>query len=481
MESVLSHMPIFIPELFMFFMACVALMSGVFFANCFGMMPYYVVQTALVITLAWCLHTFLTIAAPSTAFEHMFLLDRLAVVLKALICLFAFVAFVYAKGYNRARAIPTNEFYVLGLLSIVGMMVLVSAHHLLIIYLGLELFSLPIYAMIALRRGEGVCIEAAVKYFIIGTVASGFLLYGMSLLFGITHALDIQSIAAALSVGVASKQLLILSLVFLVSGVAFKLGVAPFHMWVPDVYDGAPTSVTVFIATISKLAAFALIIRLLNESLPIVHLQWQSLWVIMALFSIAVGNLGAIVQKNIKRLLAYSSIAHMGYMLLALSCATASGNAAALFYLSSYVLMTAGAFGVILLMSSGREGTFEANMLSDYSGLNDRHPWLAFIMLLLMFSMAGVPPIVGFIAKLGVLSVLLSLNHVALAVFAIVFAIIGAYYYIRVVKVMYFDPPAVGAQVVVCSRFQWAVLTLNSLLVLALGVFPGVIFYISQF
>lgn len=481
MEGVLSHISILIPEMFVFFMACMALMSGVFFSARAVMMPYYWVQGTLVLTLAWFLHTLWTMTSSSTAFESMFLLDRLAVVLKALICLFAVVIFAYAKGYNRVRAIPTNEFYVLGLLSILGMMVLVSAHHLLIIYLGLELFSLPIYAMIALRRGEGLCIEAAVKYFIIGAIASGFLLYGMSLLFGITHSLEVHTIAATLSAGVASKQLLILSLVFLVSGVAFKLGVAPFHMWVPDVYDGAPTSVTVFIATISKLAAFALIIRLLNESLPILHVQWQSLWIIMALISIAVGNLGAIVQKNMKRLLAYSSIAHMGYMLLALSCATAAGNAAALFYLSSYVLMTAGAFGVILLMGSGHEGTYEANMLSDYAGLNDRHPWLAFIMLLLMFSMAGVPPIVGFIAKLGVLSALLSVNQVALAVFAIVFAIIGAYYYIRVVKVMYFDAPIEGAHGVVCSRFQWLLLTLNSLLVLALGVFPGIIFYMSQF
>ncbi|MCB1827238.1 MAG: NADH-quinone oxidoreductase subunit NuoN [Coxiellaceae bacterium] len=469
-----------IPEIFVLVMTCVTLLMGLFLGKRFKNISYYLVQFTLIIAawLTW--HVFMKYDFDATvlSFYNMFVLDKLAVVLKSFIYLSAFLTFLYSRQYNNDRNIPSNEFYVLGLLSVMGMMILVSGHNLLTIYLGLELLSLPIYAMVALQRSKPRCIEAAMKYFIVGAIASGMLLYGMSMIFGASQSLDITQIDQFIAGTPVNENIVfIFGLVFLMAGIAFKLGAAPFHMWVPDVYDGAPNSVTLFIASAPKIAAFGLVIRLLTQGMPELHIQWQHVWIVISILSMAIGNLVAIVQTNIKRLLAYSSIAHMGYMILGLVCATPRGNAAALFYIISYTVMTLASFGMILLMS--RQG-FEANELNDFKGLNSRNPWLAFLMLIVMFSMAGIPPLVGFIAKVGVLEALIKVHLVWLAVVAILFAIIGAYYYIRVVKLMYFEDAAEDAKPVRYPLDMNIAISLNGIAVLLLGIFPGALFALSH-
>ena len=478
MKAVLPNLLPAIPEIFILVMACVTLMAGLF-SKKRKHISYYLVQITLVFAtwLTWHVYTHVDLSKVVYTFHDSFVLDKLAVVLKLFIYLCAFLTFLYSRQYNDDRRIPSNEFYVLGLLSVLGMMVLVSSHSLLTIFLGLELLALPIYAMVALQRGKARCIEAAMKYFVIGALATGMLLYGMSMIFGATQSLDIAQIAKVITATPMTQSLIfIFGLVFLMAGIAFKLGAAPFHMWVPDVYDGAPTSVTLFLSTAPKIAAFGLIIRLLVEAMPGLHVQWQEIWIVIALLSMAIGNIVAIVQSNIKRMLAYSSIAHMGYMILGLVCGTQRGNAAALFYIISYTVMTLGSFGMIILMS--RAG-FEANEIDDFCGLNNRNPWLAFIMLIVMFSMAGIPPLVGFIAKVGVLEALIQVHLVWLAVVAILFAVIGAYYYIRVVKVMYFED-AKSTERISYSGDMAIALTINGIAVLLLGIFPGALFSLSH-
>jgi NADH-quinone oxidoreductase subunit N len=479
MTTVLPNFTPAIPEIFVLAMICITLLIGVFFEKRFKNISYYLVQCTLVVAalLTWHVFSHYDAGAKVFTFEGSFLLDKLSVLLKLFIYLSAFMTFFYSRQYNNDRHIPSNEFYVLGLLSVMGMMILVSSYNLLTIFLGLELLSLPIYAMVALPK-KNRCIEAAMKYFVVGAIATGMLLYGMSMIFGATKTLDLAQIASFIAATPASTHLIfIFGLVFLIAGIAFKLGAAPFHMWVPDVYDGAPTSATLFIASAPKIAAFGLIIRLLVDALPGLHVQWQEIWIVIAILSMAIGNLVAIVQTNIKRLLAYSSIAHMGYMILGLACGTAYGNTAALFYIISYTIMTLGAFGMIILMS--RAG-FDANEINDFRGLNDRNPWMAFVMLLIMFSLAGIPPIVGFIAKVGVLEALIQSHLVWLAVLAILFAVIGAYYYLNVVKVMYFEDAEAGAKPVAIPGDMTMAITLNAIAVLFLGIFPGALFALSQ-
>lgn len=369
------------------------------------------------------------------------------------------------------------EYYVLGLFSILGMMVLVSADHLLSLFLGLELFSLPVYAMVALHRDVKACSEAAMKYFVMGAIASGILLYGISMLYGATQTLFIPLIAHTIASTPPSQQLILtFGLVFVVVGVAFKLGAVPFHMWVPDVYEGAPSSVTLFITSAPKIAALGMAVRLLVDAMPGLSQEWQQLLVIIAILSMAVGNLAAVVQSNIKRMLAYSSIAHMGYMTLGLLTATPDGYAAATFYIIAYAIMSLIAFGMILILS---KAGFEAEKIDDFRGLNTRNPGLAFLMLLVMFSMAGIPPLVGFMAKVAVLNALIVTHQLWLAVVALLFAIIGAYYYINVVKVMYFEDPKIKTPVV----WSWSskiTLSLNGLVILFLGLSPGLLFNICR-
>jgi len=352
---------------------------------------------------------------------------------------------------------------------VLGMMMMVSAHNLLTIYLGLELLSLSLYALVAMHRDSAVASEAAMKYFILGAIASGMLLYGMSLLYGATGSLDIAVISQYVHQSPGNDMVLLLGLTFIIVALAFKLGAVPFHMWLPDVYHGAPTPVTLYIGTAPKIAAFAMVMRLLVDGLGGLQMEWRDMLVILAVLSIGLGNVIAIAQSNLKRMLAYSTISHVGFLFLGILSGTQDGNAAAMFYILVYSLMSLGAFGMIILLS--RAG-FEADHIDDFKGLNERSPWFAFIMMILMFSMAGVPPTVGFYAKLAVLSAVVDIGLVWLAVFAVIFSVIGAYYYLRIIKLMYFDKAEDHAPLE--NQYDMrAVMSANGLVVLGLGVFPG--------
>jgi NADH-quinone oxidoreductase subunit N len=391
-------------------------------------------------------------------------------VLKIFIYLVTGVVFIYARGYLQDRNLFKGEFYVLGLFGVLGMMVMVSAHSFLTVYLGLELLSLCLYALVAMHRDSKEASEAAMKYFVLGALASGMLLYGMSLLYGITGTLDIAQFRANLTeIGQPNQIVLVLGLVLVIVGLAFKLGAVPFHMWIPDIYHGAPTAVTLFLGSAPKIAAFALIMRLLVDGLGGVQSQWQDILIIMAVLSMGLGNIIAIAQSNIKRMLAYSTISHVGFILLGILAGSKAGYSASMFYTIVYSIMSMGGFGMVLLMS--RAG-FEADRLEDYKGLNERSPWFAFMMLILMFSMAGVPPTVGFYAKLSVLQAVVGADITWLAVVAVIFSIIGVFYYLRIIKLMYFDKPEDSSPITSNAEMR-ILLSANSLGVLALGVFPG--------
>ena len=366
------------------------------------------------------------------------------------------------------RQLFKGEFFVLSLFAVLGMMVMISAHSLLTIYLGLELLSLSLYALVALNRDSVESSEAAMKYFVLGAIASGILLYGMSMLYGATGSLDIGEVGAYIRSSSGNDIVLSFGLSFIIVGLVFKLGGVPFHMWVPDVYHGAPTVVTLFIGSAPKIAAFAMIIRLLVNGLEGLHVQWIDMLVIIAVLSIAVGNVIAIAQRNIKRMLAYSTISHVGFLLLGILAGTSEGYSAAMFYILVYALMSLGAFGMVVLLS--RAG-FEADNIDDFKGLNEKSPWFAFIMLILMFSMAGVPPTAGFYAKLSVLKAVVDINMVWLAATAVVFSVIGAFYYLRIIKFMYFDK-ADDATPLKTNFDMSVVLSTNGLAVLALGIYP---------
>jgi NADH-quinone oxidoreductase subunit N len=463
-----------LPELIVLFAAIVVLMLGLS-KKANANIIFYTTQLAVVA--AFVITALSQPDAKYAFFYNQFIVDPLASLLKAVILVIVFFVFIYGRHYIRDRSIQIAEFYALALLSVFGMMILVSTANLISLYLALECLSLPIYAMVALERKRVECVEAAMKYFVTGAFASGLFLYGMSMLFGATGSLDIPLIAHY-AVNMGGNHILLLSfgLVFALAGMLFKLGIAPFHMWVPDVYEGSPSNVTLFLSSAPKIAAFALLVRLLVFALPSLSIEWHDAILIAALLSIALGNILAIVQENIKRLLAYSSIAHMGYAMLAFSVATAYGEEAALFYLIAYSIMTVGAFGMIVLLSNSG---FEVENISDLAGLNTRNSWLAFLMLLIMFSMAGVPPIIGFIAKMRILEALMRAHFVWAAVYALVFAIIGAYYYLRVVKIMYFEEPRREIKTYY-TKPQAIALGVNSLAVLVLGIYPVPLFHLCQ-
>ncbi|OIQ99260.1 NADH-quinone oxidoreductase subunit N [mine drainage metagenome] len=418
-------------------------------------------------------------------FSNMFVSDLLADFLKLLVYFSVAVMLIYSRDYLIARGLDKGEFYLLVLSATLGMMVMISAAHFLTIYLGLELLSLSLYALVALDRDSARATEAAMKYFVLGAMASGLLLYGMSMVYGATGTLEIGGVAQAIYHGVANKTVLVFGLVFLVSGLAFKLGVVPFHMWIPDVYQGAPTAMTLFIGTAPKLAAFAMAMRILVYGLFELADQWQAMLMILAVLSIALGNLAAIAQTNLKRMLAYSTISHMGYMLLGLISGVAAGDrhfalnaySSAMYYTVSYVMMSLGTFGMILLLS--RPG-FEAENLDDFKGLNQRSPWFAAMMAMLMFSMAGVPFFIGFFAKFSVLLAVVDTGHVWLAVVAVFFSLIGAFYYLRVVKLMYFDQPTDNVPIVASFDMR-LVLSANGLAVALFGIFPQAIMSLCSF
>ena len=404
------------------------------------------------------------------AMNGLFQSDPFSNLLKACSCIAVLVSLIYSKQYLMDRALFRPDFIVLALLALLGQFVLISGANLLTLYLGLELMALPTYALVAMRHSSEKSVEAGIKYFILGALASGFLLYGMSMLYGVTGSLDLIEIFKSVADPRVNHLVMAFGLVFIVAGLAFKLGVVPFHMWVPDVYQGAPTAVTLMIAAAPKLAAFALLFRLLvNTLLPLLG-DWQPMLVLLAVLSLVVGNVTAIAQTNIKRMLAYSAIAQMGFVLMGmLSVFDDHAFSAAMFYAITYVLTTLGTFG--LLMALSRKG-YDCETLDGLKGLNKKHPWFAFIGLVMMFSLAGIPPTVGFAAKLGVLEALVDAEHTFLAVIAVIASLIGAFYYLRVVKVMYFDEPE-HEIAISGSGFAKGLLSLNSILVLVIGIVPA--------
>ena len=456
-------------EVFLLCMVCVILLVDLLLSEERRGVTYAL--TLATIAGCWLITGFSDIGGEPYTFSGTFVADPMASVLKLGIYIAVAVMLVYSRPYLQARGLFRGEFFVLTLTAMLGMMVMVSANHLLTLYLGLELLSLSLYATVALQRDSAVATEAAMKYFVLGALASGMLLYGMSMLYGATGTLELITMAEVISGGAADGTLLVFGLVFIVAGLGFKLGAVPFHMWVPDVYHGAPTAVTLLVSSAPKLAAFAFVMRILVFGLGAEYLaaQWQWMLIIMAVLSLAIGNVTAIAQTNLKRMLAYSTISHMGFMLLGILSGSSDGYAAAMFYVVVYVLMNLGTFGMILLLS--RAG-FEADNLDDFKGLNQRSPWYAFIMLLLMFSMAGVPPVVGFYAKLSVLWAVIDAGYVWLALIAVLFSLIGAFYYLRIVKLMYFDGPADLAPIAPGAGVRW-VLSANGIAMLLFGILPG--------
>ncbi len=466
MNLLASLSPIY-AEIFLLVMVSVILIADLFVVNRTKTLTYLLVQ----VTLLCC--SLITVATHQDGithlFHHMFVDDLMSDVLKLLTYLSVSMMLVYSRSYLLARGLFTGEFLALVLFSTLGMMVMISASNFLTLYLGLELLALSLYAMVALQRDSAIATESAMKYFILGAMASGFLLYGMSMLYGATGSLDINRISEVIQHGTPSKSLLVFGLAFIVAGLAFKLGAVPFHMWVPDVYHGAPTAMTMFIGSAPKLAAFAFVMRILVEAMQPLMIHWSGMLVILAVLSMAVGNITAIAQTNIKRMFAYSTIAHMGFLLIGVLSGTIEGYGSAMFYAVVYVLMSLGGFGMIMLLS--REG-FEADTLNDFKGLNQRSPWLAFMMLLLMFSMAGVPPTVGFYAKFSVLNAAVQAGHLPLVVMAVLFSLIGAFYYLRIVKLMYFDAPESHEKLYI-QPDSTLLISINGLAVLALGILPG--------
>jgi NADH-quinone oxidoreductase subunit N len=455
-----------LPEIFVLGMACAILIIDLYLKDSDRVVTFFMSLA----TLAGA--AMLTISLAETervlTFNDSFVIDQMGNVLKLFIYLVTAVVFLYSRRYLRQRNLYRGEFFVLGLFAVLGMMVMVSAHSLLTVYLGLELLSLSLYALVAFQRDSLNATEAAMKYFVLGALASGMLLYGMSMIYGMVGSLDLAVIGGYVASN-SDNVVLLFGLVFVVVGLAFKLGAVPFHMWIPDVYHGAPTAVTLFIGTAPKIAAFAMIMRLLVEGLGDLHHQWQDLLIMLSILSIAIGNVVAIAQTNLKRMLAYSTIAHVGFILLGILSGTANGYSASMFYVIVYALMSLGGFGMIIALS--RAG-FEADKIEDFKGLNERSPWLAAMMLILMFSMAGVPPTVGFFAKLSVIQSIVQVDLVWLAVYAVVFSVVGAFYYLRVIKVMYFDKPGEYGRIETGADMR-LVLSINCLAILALGIFPA--------
>ncbi|MBT8142755.1 MAG: NADH-quinone oxidoreductase subunit NuoN [Gammaproteobacteria bacterium] len=439
-----------------------------FFGDRFKNFAYRASMFALVVVFAW-----LCLFGDSNsgfAFQDMFVSDHLSVILKQTMCVMSLLAMFYSRDYLKSRQLFKSEYYLLILYATLGIMIMISGHNLLSLYLGLELMSLSVYGLVAFNRDSPIAAEAAMKYFVLGAIASGTLLYGMSMLYGMTGSLDIATIATSVQQQGISSLPILFSLAFLIVGVAFKLGAVPFHMWIPDVYEGAPSPVTLFIGTAPKLAAYALTYRLLVDAMGDLHGQWTLILSILAVLSMLIGNLVAIVQNNVRRLLAYSTISHVGFILLGFIAGTQLGYEAALFYTVTYVVMAAGAFGIVVLLSRDQD----TDQLAAFKGLNQRSPWLAFLMLCLMFGMAGVPPFVGFHAKLAVISAVLDAGHLWLGILAVLFSVIGAYYYLRVVWFMYFDEPETSLPLNIAWDHK-ATLSLNSISVLALGILPGAI------
>ncbi|MGB5210187.1 MAG: NADH-quinone oxidoreductase subunit NuoN [Gammaproteobacteria bacterium] len=462
-------MPDFWPaaaEIAVLCLACLILVVDLFLSDRRRWITYALCQFTLLVA-AW-LTAFVVPAEGQLSFSGTFVSDPLARVLKLFSYAAVAVVFLYSKDYLRERGLFKGEYYLLGLFATLGMMVIISAHSMLTLYLGLELLSLCLYAMVAFSRDDPIAAEAAMKYFVLGAIASGCFLFGVSVIYGLTGSLDIAEIGRAARTLDGLNIHLLFGLSFVLVGVAFKLGAVPFHMWIPDVYQGAPTPVTLFIGSAAKLGSFALLMRVLVEGLGGLQTSWGGMMLVLCILSIGLGNVVAIAQTNIKRMLAYSTISHVGFILMGVLTGSTLGYRAAMYYTLAYVIMALAAFGMILLLS--RRG-FEADKLDDFRGLNARSPWFAGVMLVIMFSMAGVPPFLGFWAKLAVLGAAVDVGLTWLAVIGVLFSVIGAFYYLRVVKLMYFDEPADTTALTAGSDLRFA-LSLNGVLILLLGIWP---------
>ena len=468
MIALLENLHVALPEIIILVTACIALLATLFLGHKIKTITYIIAFIGLVFALI--INGLYIGGFKSFTLNNLFISDDIGHLMKIFIYITVLLSFTYSRYYIDERKIPSGAYYGLGLFSTLGMMILVSAHSLLTIYLGLELMSLPLYAMTAIRRTNGNASEAAIKYFVMGAIASAMLLYGISLIYGATGKLDLLSVANAIAINWQEKHaLLIFALVFILAGAGFKLAAVPFHMWAPDVYQGAPSSVTLFISTAPKIAALGMVLRLLSISLIDVTAQWQQILLVMSLLSAGIGNILAVVQTRIKRLLAYSAIAHVGFVLFGVLTANSSGYSAALYYILIYALMSAAAIGLVVLMSSNG---MEVDLIDDFKGLNKRNPWLAFMMLIVLFSMAGVPPTVGFFIKLFILKALVDAHFTGVAVLGLLFTVIGAYYYLRIIKVMYFDAPNTNEPIKI-SVGNNILYSLNCLSLLYFGLFPG--------
>ncbi len=459
-----------LPEIFVLSMTCILLLADLFIPAHRRGLTHLLAMLTLIFSAILTVRLMMPAGQEALAFSGTFIRDRFGDILKIFSYLTLAAVFVYAKHYLRQFDLLKGEFYSLSLFALLGIMVMISAGSMLTLYLGLELLALATYALVAFNRESLPGSEAAMKYFILGSLASGLLLYGMSLLYGATGTLALAEIGQSLELSTTGSGLMLtFGLVFVVVGIAFKLGVVPMHMWVPDVYHGAPLAATLFIATVPKIAGLALVIRMLDDGLSGLHGDWQMMVAVLAALSLLLGNLAAIAQTNIKRMLAYSTISHMGFMLLGILAGTPDGYASAMFYTLAYVIMSAGAFAVVIMVSTPDH---EAQEIDDFKGLARRNPWQAFLMLMLMFSLAGIPVFLGFFAKWQVIAATINAGFTNLAILAVMTAVVGAFYYLRVVKVMYFDEPETEQAIAVPYDFK-ALLSANGLAVLALGLFSG--------
>jgi NADH-quinone oxidoreductase subunit N len=456
------------PEIFLLSAICVIMLVDLFLRDDQRKVTFFLSLLALAGT-AW-ITAATEVDVRTVGWGGTYVADPLSCLLKLVEYGAVAIAFLYGYDYLQRRGLLKGEYFMLGLFALLGIMVLISANSMITLYLGVELLALAMYAIVAFNRDSAVSAEAAIKYFVLGSIASGSLLYGMSILYGVTGSLELGPVGDA-AMGYGPKHIgLLFGLAFIVVGVAFKFGAVPFHMWVPDMYQGSPTALTLFLSSAPKLASFALAFRLLAEGLgPLHDGGWSGMIAIVSVLSLAIGNVVAIAQTNVKRMLAYSTISHVGFILLGFVTGTSDGYEASLYYTIAYVVMAIGCFGMIILLS--RSG-FEADSIEDFKGLNARSPWFAGVMLMLMFSMAGVPPFVGFWAKLTVIQALLHAGHLWLAVTAVIFSVIGAFYYLRIVKLMYFDSAQDRAPLQATGAMRF-VLSLNGLAVLVLGLFPG--------
>ena len=460
-------------EIFLLVMVCVIMLIDIFLADTQRWFTYLLTQVTLIVAgiitwHQWGQHTI--------AFDGQFVLDNMAVVLKEVALLIAFAIFMYSRVYVVDNKMMRGEFHLLGLLCVVGGLVLISANSLLTLYLGLELLSLPLYAMVAMRRDDARSAEAAMKYFVMGGVASGIFLFGVSLIYGLSKTIILPEIVLQLHSGLLQHPALLFALALVIVAIAFKFGAVPFHMWVPDVYHGAPTSVTAFIGTIPKLAAFALFTRLVWHGMAQDSQYWTQIIEVLAILSLLLGNVLAVVQKNLKRLLAYSTVGNVGFIFLGFVTDNVIGLHAAMFYTIAYVIMAVGAFGLLIILS---QRGIDCDRFEDLAGLNSRSSGLAFMMTLILLSLAGIPPLVGFTAKLMIISNLVNLHHYGLAIFALIMSVVAAYYYLRVVKVMYFDQPTADTRI--SNSVDGAIaLAVNGAIVLFAGLFPAALLQVIQ-